>query len=70
MRLEKEEYGGEVSVTIVPYRVFGRRAFVLRPDTDDGKDGEPPERILEVATDVRLRDVYGLRNGPRVEVEV
>lgn len=70
LRLEREEYGGAVSVGIVPCRVFGRRAFILRPDTDDGKDGDPPERILEVATDVRLREAYGLRDGDWVEVEV
>src|SRR5262249_28911490 len=29
--LRKEEYGGEVSVRIMPCRIFGRKAFILRP---------------------------------------
>jgi riboflavin kinase len=70
MRLEKEEYGGRVSVSIVRCRVMGREAFILRTDTDEGKHGDPPERILEIATDVGLRETYGLNDGDAVEVEV
>src|SRR5207249_5412772 len=51
IRLEKEEYGGRVSVSMAPCRIFGRNAFILRPDTDDGKFGGPPERILKIATE-------------------
>src|SRR5215469_4077337 len=70
LRLEKEEYGGRVSVSIVPCKIFGRRAFILRPDTDTGKHGDPPDAILEIATDVNLRDTYRLKDGDIVEVEV
>jgi len=70
LRLEKEEYGGRVSVSIVPCKIVGRKAFILRPDTDTGKHGDPPEKILEIATDVNLRDTYRLKDGDIVEVEV
>lgn len=70
LRLEKEEYGGRVSVSIVPCRIVGRKAFILRTDTDTGKHGDPPETILEIATDVNLRDMYKLKDGDIVEVEV
>lgn len=70
IRLEKEEYGGTVSVSIFPCKIFGRKAFVLRPDTDTGKFGDPPEKILEIATDVKLRDAYGIKDGDVVEVEI
>jgi riboflavin kinase len=70
LRLEKEEYDGRVSVSIVPCKIFGRKAFILRPDTDTGKYGDPPEKILEIATDVNLRDTYELKDGDIVEVEV
>ena len=30
----------------------------------------PPERILEIATDVNLRDTYKLKDGDIVEVEI
>jgi riboflavin kinase len=70
IRLEKEEYGGQVSVSMVRCTIFGRTAFILRPDTDDGKHGDPPERILEIATDVGIRGAYGIRDGDVVEVEI
>src|SRR6266550_1856985 len=70
LRLEKEEYGGRVSVSVVPCKIVGRKAFILRPDTDTGKHGDPPERILEIATDVNLRDTYRLKDGDIVEIEV
>lgn len=70
LRLEKEEYGGRVSVSIMPCTIFGRDAFILRTDTDRGKLGDPSEAILEIATTVKLREVYGLQDGDVVEVEM
>src|SRR5207244_12161886 len=43
LRLEKEEYGGRVSVSIVPCEIAGRKAFILRLDTDAGNCADPPE---------------------------
>jgi hypothetical protein len=54
----------------VPCKIVGRKAFILRPDTGTGKHGDPPERILEIATDVNLRDTYKFKDGDIVEVEV
>jgi Domain of unknown function DUF120 len=56
--------------TQLPCKIAGRKGFILRPDTDTGKYGDPPERILEIATDVNLRDAYKLKDGDVIEVEV
>ena len=69
MRLEAEEYGGTVSVSIVPCRIFGRRAFLLRTDPNEQGTGHHPRNIIEIATDVSLRDAYQLKDGDWVEVE-
>jgi riboflavin kinase, archaea type len=45
-------------------------AYILRTDSDTGKHGYPPEQILEIATNVKLRDEYQLKDGNVVEVEV
>ena len=67
-RLEAEEYGGTVSVSIVPCKVFGRAAVILRTDK---ADSEPQSRmIVEVACEVKLRERHQLRDGDVVEVEV
>lgn len=70
IRLEKEEYGGTVSVSMVPCSVFGRRAFLLRTDANEEGRGHHPKNIIEIATDVKLRDAYGLQDGDEVEVHL
>ena len=70
MRLEAQEYGGAVSVNLVPCTIFGRRAFILRTDANEEGRGHHPRTIVEIATDVKLRDEYHLQDGDSVEVEV
>jgi riboflavin kinase, archaea type len=70
LRLEASEYSGLVSVNLVPCRVFGRAAFVLRTDLNESGHGQHPKNLIEIATDVRLRDAYGLKDGDVVEVEI
>ena len=69
IRLEAAEYGGRVSVSIVPCRIFDRPAFLLRTDQNEIGTGHHPRTIIEIATDVRLRDQYRLKDGDWVEIE-
>jgi riboflavin kinase len=55
IRLEGHEYGGTVSVSMVPCTIAGRRAFLLRTDLNEQGRGHHPKTIIEIATDVRLR---------------
>ncbi len=71
IRLEGVEYGSRVSVSILPVRLFDRPAVVLRPDLPEGASAEDAANrlaTLEIATDVKLRDTYGLADGDEVEV--
>ena len=70
IRLEKEEYGGTVSVSMIPCRILDKNAYILRTDSDTGKYGYPPEQILEIATDIKLRDEFDLKDEDIVEVEI
>ena len=70
IRLEKEEYGGTVSVSMVPCRVFDRPAFLLRTDANEAGRGHHPKNVIEIATDIKLRDQYGLQDGDEVEVHL
>lgn len=70
LRLEREEYGGTVSVTLVPCRIFQRKAFILRTDQSERGQGHHPKTVVEVACDVKLRDLYHLVDGDVVEIEV
>ncbi len=70
IRLEKEEYGGTVSVSLWPCTIFGRRAFLLRTDKNAAGQGDHSRNIIEIATDIKLRDAYGLNDGDEVEVHL
>jgi riboflavin kinase len=70
IRLEKEEYGGTVSVSMVPCSVFDRPAFLLRTDANEAGRGHHPKNVIEIATDIKLRDLYHLRDGDEVEVHL
>src|SRR5215469_3658349 len=70
IRLEADEYGGRVSVSIVPCRIFNRQAFLLRTDQNEAGTGRHPRSVVEIATDVRLRDAYQLEDGDWVEIEL
>lgn len=69
IRLEANEYGGRVSVNIVPCRIFDRSAFLLRTDQNELGIGHHARNIIEIATDIRLRDAYQLKDGDWIEVE-
>ncbi len=69
IRLEGQEYGGRVSVNMVPCLILGKRAFILRTDANEEGRGHHPKTIIEVATDVKLRDHFQLKDGDVVEIE-
>ena len=60
-RLQAAEYGGPVSVNIVPGTISGRRAVILRTDKADRE--LQSRMIIEVACEVKLRAQHQLRDG-------
>jgi riboflavin kinase, archaea type len=70
IRLEGREYGGSVSVNMVPCLIQGRSGFILRTDANEEERGHHPKTIVEVATDVKLRDHFGLTDGDIVTIEL
>jgi riboflavin kinase len=43
---------------------------LLRTDQNEKGTGLHPRSIIEIATDIRLRDAYQLKDGDWVDVEV
>jgi riboflavin kinase len=70
IRLEAHEYGGSVSVNIVPCWIRGRRAFILRTDNNESGTGRHPRSVVEIASDVKLRDEYNLKDGDEISIQV
>lgn len=67
-QLEAGEYGGNVSVNIIPCKIFNQPAFVLCTDANDAGLGDHPRNIVEIAAEVKLRDRFGLKDDDQVEL--
>ena len=68
--LEKEEYGGRVSVSLLPCSVSGIQGFIMRTDLDADGTGDHPKTIIEVAARVRFRDALNVSDGDIVTIKV
>jgi CTP-dependent riboflavin kinase len=55
---------------MVRCRIFDRPAFLLRTDANEAGRGHHPKNVIEIATDIKLRDLYHLRDGDEVEVHL
>jgi len=71
IRLEKEEYGGQVSVSLLPCKLFDAPAFIVRTDkAEAGQIKTHPKNIIEIIGDVKFRDKYNLKDGDEVEISI
>ena len=68
--LEKEAYGGRVSVSLLPCAVSGIEGFIMRPDPNADGTGDHPKTIVEVAAQVRLRDALNVSDVDFVTIKV
>ena len=65
----KEEYVGECDILLLPclLRTLENRKAYLWSTTTAAHEGLP---IVEIITDVKLREAYSLSDGDRIEVEI
>ena len=67
----REEYGGERDILMLPCRLINlenRRAFLWTTTTAARERSDPS--VVEIITDVKLRQVYALTDGSTVEIEL
>ena len=70
IRLEKEAYGGCVSVSLLPCAGSGIQEFIMRTDANADGTGDHPKTIIEVAAQVRLRDALNVPDVDFVTIKV
>ena len=68
IRIEPSVFG--VGINLVSCRFLGRAAFVMRTDRNEAGTGHHPRTVVEIVSDVRLRDAFGLGDGDAVEIAV
>ena len=71
IRMEQEDYGGTVSVSLIACRILDTKAFIVRTDKAERVEGKThPKTIIEILSDIKLRDVYKLKDGDIVEITI
>ncbi len=68
--LDKSEYGGDVSVYIIPCRIMNREVYILRTEPNEQGTGHHPKNIIEIASNIKLRTELDLVDGDEVEIEI
>jgi CTP-dependent riboflavin kinase len=66
IRMEPPEYA--VPLSIVPCRISGLAAFILRTDKNNAGQGDHAPTVIELAAPVRLRDALNLNDGDEVNI--
>ncbi len=71
IRIEGYEYGGSVSINILPCKINGVDAFILRTDNNEkGLNKNHPKSLLEIACKYKLREKLNLFDDDQVEIEI
>ena len=68
--LHKEEYGGSQEVYVQQCKIFKHLAYILRTEKNSTKDGDHPLNLIEIISDINLREKYNLKDGDLVDIEI
>ena len=68
--LHKEEYGGTQEVYIKECIVLGHKSYIVRTQKNSSKNGDHPLNILEIISDINFRQMYKLKDGDKVSINI
>jgi CTP-dependent riboflavin kinase len=68
-RTEMGDFSGTVSANLLPCKINGIMAFILRTSKGEQKKGSK-KTVIEIASDVGLRNRLGIKDGDVVEIQV
>jgi riboflavin kinase len=71
LRIEGDDYGGPVSINILPCKIDGIPAFLLRTDNNEkGLNETHPKSLIEIACNYKLRNRLNLEDNDQVTIEL
>lgn len=68
--LRKEEYGGDQNVYIKECNVLGHKSYIVRTEKNSEENGDHPLNLIEIISDVCFREMYSLKDGDIIEINV
>lgn len=71
IRFEQEDKDSKLWVNLIPCKFKDTEAFIVRTDKAERGEGKAlPKNIIEILSDVKLRDAYKLQDGDEIEITI
>ena len=67
--IHKEEYGGTEQVLFQKCAINACIAYVVRSAKNEEERGEHPLTILEILSDIKLREKFALKDGDKITID-
>lgn len=68
--IKKEEYDGNQDLLIEKCNILNEKAFILRAKKNQTKKGDHPLTIIEIISNINLREKYNLLDDDEIEIEI
>jgi len=64
------EYGGNFDVLVGECEILENRAYIVRTEKNNTKNGDHPLNIIEIVSDINFRQKYNLKDGDIIEIYI
>lgn len=64
------EYGGNFDVLVKECKIFESKVYILRTEKNNKKGGDHSLNIIEIVSDVNLRETYQLKDGDSIIISI
>ena len=62
------EYGGKYDVLVESVLLFENEVYILRPEVNNAEGGAHPLNVIEIVSDINLRERYNLKDGDEISI--
>ena len=69
-RIEACEYNGTVSASFYPCMIEKFNGIIIRTDKNEAGTGDHARSVIEIAAEIKLRDVLNLSDGDEITVHI
>ncbi len=69
-RILPNEYGGDFDVLVKECKIFDHKAYIVRTDKNNKGYGPHPLNIVEIVTDINVRETYNLKDEDEIIINI
>lgn len=68
--ISPEKYGGIYDVYVKKCLIFDKEAYILRTSKNETGNGDHPLTIIEIVSDINLREKFNLKDDAEVQINI